>query len=146
MFKLSYRVLTLCAACMLTTFTVHANDISTSTNPKTMPYGDNPNIFRVLAYKSGQSLDRLGNAMQRGADNSAVKIDEKWQDTKAFGSEQSKVLANKADQAKTATEQKIQQGKDAIVGTNGGTVPIEQGTLSQPSANMPTPSTQSANP
>lgn len=146
MFKLSYRVLALCTACMLTAFTVHANDVNTSTNQKTMPYGDNPNIFRVLAYKSGQSLDRLGNAIQRGADNSAVKIDEKWQDTKAFGSEQSKVLANKADQAKTVTEQKIQQGKDAIIGTNGGTVPIEQGTLSQPSANTSTNSTQSANP
>lgn len=49
---------------------------STSDQPKTMPYGDNPNIFRVLTYKTGQSISRLGNSIQRGADKSSAKISE----------------------------------------------------------------------
>ena len=107
---------------------------STSDQPKTMPYGDNPNIFRVLTYKTGQSISRLGNSIQRGADKSSAKISERWQESKAYGSEQSQVAQQKANEAKTYTEQKWQQTKDAVVGTNGGTVPIEQGSLSQPSA------------
>ncbi len=43
-------------------------------------------------------------------------------------------LHSKSNEAKTYTEQKWQQTKDAVVGTNGGTVPIEQGSLSQSSA------------
>ncbi|MBJ9986507.1 hypothetical protein IAE19_13815 [Acinetobacter sp. S40] len=111
---------------------------SPSDQPKTMPYGDNPNIFRVLTYKTGESISRLGNSIQRGADKSSAKISEKWQETKTYGSEQSQVAQEKATEAKTYTEQKWQQTKDAVVGTNGGTVPIEQGSLTQ-SSTVPTP-------
>ncbi|MCU4413813.1 hypothetical protein KTH71_07135 [Acinetobacter sp. WU_MDCI_Axc73] len=104
---------------------------TTSDQPKTMPYGDNPNIFRVLTYKTGQSISRLGSSIQRGADKSSAKISETWQESKTYGSEQSKVAQQKANEAKTYTEQKWQQTKDAVVGTNGGTVPIEQSSLSQ---------------
>ncbi|WP_130803454.1 hypothetical protein [Acinetobacter ihumii] len=107
---------------------------SSTDQPKSMPYGDNPNIFRVLTYKTGQSISRLGNSIQRGADKSSTKISEKWQDSKAYGAEQSQVAQQKASEAKTYTEQKWQQTKDAVVGTNGGTVPIEQSSLSQSSA------------
>ena len=113
---------------------VDSNTATTPDQPKTMPYGDNPNIFRVLTYKTGQSISRLGNSIQRGADKSSAKISEKWQESKAYGAEQSQVAEQKANQAKTYTEQKWQQTKDAVVGTNGGTVPIEQGSLSQSSS------------
>ncbi len=68
---------------------------STSDQPKIMPYGDNPNIFRVLTYKTGQSISRLGNSIQRGADKSSAKISEKWQESKAYGSEQSQAAQQK---------------------------------------------------
>ncbi|WP_151981233.1 hypothetical protein [Acinetobacter guerrae] len=123
------------------------NTTSSSDQPKTMPYGDNPNIFRVLTYKTGQSISRLGHSMQRGADKSSEKISEKWQETKAFGTEQSQVAKEKTNEAKTYTEQKWQQTKDAVVGTNGGTVPIEQGNLSQSSTTgQPTAAPASAAP
>lgn len=75
-------------ALTITSVTFAAN--STASNPsdaKTPPYGDNPNIFRVLTYKAGENLNRLGNSIQRGADKSSAKINEKWEDTKNFGQE-----------------------------------------------------------
>lgn len=133
MLKHSILVMSFSMLCGVTALNANAAE-TTPSNPdqsKTMPYGDNPNIFRVLTYKTGQSISRLGNSIQRGAEKSSNKISEKWQDTKEFGTEQSQVAKEKAGEAKTFTEQKWQQTKDAVVGTNGGTVPIEQGTLSQ---------------
>lgn len=133
MLKHSILVMSFSMLCGVTAFNASAAETTPSNpdQPKTMPYGDNPNIFRVLTYKTGQSISRLGNSIQRGAEKSSNKISEKWQDTKEFGTEQSQVAKEKAGEAKTFTEQKWQQTKDAVVGTNGGTVPIEQGTLSQ---------------
>ncbi len=116
------------------TVTFAAN--STASNPsdaKTPPYGDNPNIFRVLTYKAGENLNRLGNSIQRGADKSSAKINEKWEDTKNFGQEQSQIAQQKADNAKSYTEQKWQQTKAAVAGDPSATVPIEQRSLSRPS-------------
>lgn len=129
-------------ALTITSVTFAAN--STASNPsdaKTPPYGDNPNIFRVLTYKAGENLNRLGNSIQRGADKSSAKINEKWEDTKNFGQEQSQIAQQKASNAKSYTEQKWQQTKAAVAGDPSANVPIEQRSLSQPSTTAsPAPS------
>ncbi|WP_445114881.1 hypothetical protein [Acinetobacter sp. WZC-1] len=90
------------AAAMLTATALYAQ---TPTETKTPPpYGDNPNIFKVIGYKTQQTVEntagKIGKAAEKGVD---------------------------------ATVKKVNQAKDAIVGNSGG-VPIEQKQLSQSSA------------
>ncbi|WP_275902865.1 hypothetical protein [Acinetobacter beijerinckii] len=110
---------------------------NTNTVPaeKTLPYGDNPSIGRVLLYKTGKGLQNLGGSIQGASENTSQKIGEKWQDTKKYTEEQSEVVQAQTEKAKQYTAKKWQDTKDAVVGTNEGNVPIERAELSQPSKN-----------
>lgn len=115
-----------------------ANNTATVSNAepeKTMPYGDNPSIGRVLLYKTGKGLQNLGGSIQGASENTSQKISEKWTDTKKYTEEQSEVVQTQAEKAKQYTAKKWQDTKDAVVGTNDGNVPIERAELSQPSSN-----------
>lgn len=114
------------------TTTVNAN---TATAEKTLPYGDNPSLGRVLLYKTGKGLQNLGGSIQGASENTSQKISEKWTDTKKYTEEQSEVIQTQAEKAKQFTAKKWQDTKDAVVGTNDGNVPIERAELSQPSSN-----------
>jgi hypothetical protein len=61
------------------TTTANAN---TATAEKTLPYGDNPSLGRVLLYKTGKGLQNLGGSIQGASENTSQKISEKWTDTK----------------------------------------------------------------
>ncbi|KXZ68421.1 hypothetical protein [Acinetobacter venetianus] len=102
---------------------------------KTLPYGDNPSLGRVLLYKTGKGLQNLGGSIQGASENTSQKISEKWTDTKKYTEEQSEVVQTQAEKAKQFTAKKWQDTKDAVVGTNDGNVPIERAELSQPSSN-----------
>ena len=108
---------------------------NTATTEKTMPYGDNPSLARVLLYKTGQGLQNLGNAIQGASEHSAQKMSEKWKTTKEYTAEQSVIVQEQTEKAKQYTAKKWQDTKDAVVGTNNGNVPIERAELSQPSSN-----------
>ncbi|KXO84413.1 hypothetical protein AYK86_07305 [Acinetobacter venetianus] len=114
------------------TTTANAN---TTTAEKTLPYGDNPSLGRVLLYKTGKGLQNLGGSIQGASENTSQKISEKWTDTKKYTEEQSEVVQTQAEKAKQFTAKKWQDTKDAVVGTNDGNVPIERAELSQPSSN-----------
>ncbi len=114
------------------TTTANAN---TATAEKTLPYGDNPSLGRVLLYKTGKGLQNLGGSIQGASENTSQKISEKWTDTKKYTEEQSEVVQIQAEKAKQYTTKKWQDTKDAVVGTNDGNVPIERAELSQPSSN-----------
>lgn len=94
---------------------------------------DNPSLGRVLLYKTGQTIERIGNATQRGADRTSNKIQQKWDNSKAFGAEKGQVIQQKADGLKEATQQKWQQTKEVVTSERpaGTQVPIEQNSLSQ---------------
>ncbi len=106
-----------------------------ATAEKTLPYGDNPSLGRVLLYKTGKGLQNLGGSIQGASENTSQKISEKWTDTKKYTEEQSEVIQTQAEKAKQFTAKKWQDTKDAVVGTNDGNVPIERAELSQPSSN-----------
>jgi len=108
---------------------------NTATAEKTLPYGDNPSLGRVLLYKTGKGLQNLGGSIQGASENTSQKIGEKWQDTKKYTEEQSEVVQAQTEKAKQYTAKKWQDTKDAVVGTNEGNVPIERAELSQPSKN-----------
>ena len=114
------------------TITANAN---TATAEKTLPYGDNPSLGRVLLYKTGKGLQNLGGSIQGASENTSQKISEKWQDTKKYTEEQSEIVQDQTEKAKQYTAKKWQDTKDAVVGTNDGHVPIERAELSQPSSN-----------
>ncbi|MBH8475228.1 hypothetical protein, partial [Klebsiella pneumoniae] len=98
------------------------------TTSKTMPYGDNPSLGRVLLYKTGKGIQNLGDSIQGASEKTSNKISEKWKDTKEFTAEKAEVVQQKADTAKVFTEQKIEQAKQNITSSrNGENIPIEQG-------------------
>ena len=114
------------------TTTTNAN---TAKAEKTLPYGDNPSIGRVLLYKTGKGLQNLGDSIQGASENTSQKISEKWKTTKEYTAEQSVIVQEQTEKAKQYTAKKWQDTKDAVVGTNDGNIPIERAELSQPSSN-----------
>ena len=115
------------------------NTTTASTNAataeKTLPYGDNPSLGRVLLYKTGKGLQNLGDSIQGASENTSQKMSEKWKTTKEYTAEQSVIVQEQTEKAKQYTAKKWQDTKDAVVGTNDGNVPIERAELSQPSSN-----------
>ena len=114
------------------TTTTNAN---TATAEKTLPYGENPSLGRVLLYKTGKGLQNLGESIQGASENTSQKMSEKWKTTKEYTAEQSVIVQEQTEKAKQYTAKKWQDTKDAVVGTNNGNVPIERAELSQPSSN-----------
>lgn len=99
---------------------------------KTMPYGENPSIGRVILYKTGKGMQNLGGAIQQGSDKTSEKMSKTWQEAKIYGAEQSQAIQSKAEETKEVAAKKLQDTKDAVIGTNNGNVPIERVELSQP--------------
>ncbi|MEX5368134.1 hypothetical protein WCE00_14380 [Acinetobacter haemolyticus] len=114
------------------TTTANAN---TATAEKTLPYGDNPSLGRVLLYKTGKGMQNLGESIQGASENTSQKMSERWKNTKEYTAEQSEIVQEQTQKAKQYTAKKWQETKDAVVGTNDGHVPIERAELSQPSSN-----------
>lgn len=114
------------------TTTTNAN---TATTEKTLPYGDNPSLGRVLLYKTGKGMQNLGDSIQGASENTSQKMSERWKNTKGYTAEQSEIVQEQTQKAKQFTAKKWQDTKDAVVGTNDGNVPIERAELSQPSSN-----------
>lgn len=112
-----------------------AAETNTATAEKTLPYGDNPSIGRVLLYKTGKGLQNLGDSIQSASENTSQKMSERWKNTKEYTAEQSEIVQEQTQKAKQFTAKKWQDTKDAVVGTNDGNVPIERAELSQPSSN-----------
>jgi hypothetical protein len=99
---------------------------------KTMPYGENPSIGRVILYKTGKGMQNLGGAIQQSSDKTSEKMSKTWQEAKIYGAEQSQAIQSKAEETKEVAAKKLQDTKDAVIGTNNGNVPIERVELSQP--------------
>ncbi len=112
-----------------------ATNANTATAEKTLPYGDNPSLGRVLLYKTGKGMQNLGESIQGASENTSQKMSERWKNTKEYTAEQSEIVQEQTQKAKQFTAKKWQDTKDAVVGTNDGNVPIERAELSQPSSN-----------
>lgn len=104
---------------------------------KTQPYGDNPNIFRVLAHKTGTAVqntaEKVGNATEKGIQKIKPQIDETIENTKTYTSEQATIARDNTRQGIDSAVKKVEQTKDKIMGKTSSNIPIEQGRLSQSS-------------
>ncbi len=112
-----------------------ATNANTTTAEKTLPYGENPSLGRVILYKTGKGMQNLGGAIQQSSDKTSDKMSKTWQEAKIYGAEQSQAIQSKAEETKEVAAKKLQDTKDAVIGTNNGNVPIERVELSQPTTN-----------
>lgn len=128
----SIKMLSMSAA-ILATSSVYAQ----TPNETKTDYGDNPNIFKVLAHKTGEKVqntaERVGAAAERGVEKIKPKVDNAWEETKIFTEQQTERAKVGIQKGADKVSETANHTRDAIVGTNKGTVPIERGNLSQSS-------------
>lgn len=102
------------------------------------PYGDNPNIFKVLGYKAQQKVqntaEKVDTAAQKGVAKVKPKVENAWEDTKDFATEKSAIAKEKSQHAAATVNQKINETKDHIIGSpNDQPAPIISHPLSESS-------------
>lgn len=102
------------------------------------PYGDNPNIFKVLGHKAQQKVqntaEKVDTAAQKGVAKVKPKVENAWEDTKDFATEKSAIAKEKSQHAAATVNQKINETKDHIIGSpNDQPAPIISHPLSESS-------------
>ncbi len=134
------------AVAIFATSSVYAQTTSETKTPP--PYGDNPNIFKVLAHKTGEKVqntaERVGAATERGIEKIKPKVDNTWEEAKTYTEQQTERAKVGLQKGADKVVETASNTRDVIVGTNKGSVPIERGSLSQPApvaTVLPTPTT-----
>ncbi|KGT46613.1 hypothetical protein GW12_23530 [Acinetobacter sp. HR7] len=102
------------------------------------PYGDNPNLLHVFAYKAQEGVintaEKVGQAAEKGVEKVRPKVDRAWNSTKSTAATTIEKVDQTATQAAQQTGQKIQKTKDVWLGSPEQPAPIEQQPLSQSSS------------
>lgn len=101
---------------------------------KETTYGDNPNIVRVLAGKTQSAVqntaEKIGAATERGIAKIKPTVDNTWNGTKEYTTEQAVIARDNTRQGINTAVKKVKETKENLVGSGG--VPIERGAMSQP--------------
>ena len=102
------------------------------------PYGDNPNIFKLLGHKAQQKVqntaEKVDTAAQKGVAKVKPKVENAWEETKDFATEKSAIAKEKSQHAAATVNQKINETKDHIIGSpNDQPAPIISHPLSESS-------------
>ncbi len=138
--KMKYTII---VSMLLTSASVFADSATPEKTPP--PYGDNPNIFVVLGHKAKDAVqntaNKVGAATERGIQKIKPKVDNTLENTKTYTEEQATLAKENTIKAKDKVVQKWHDTKDNVLGVNGGTVPIQQGELSQSSGTTSSPVT-----
>ena len=100
---------------------------------KETTYGDNPNIVRVLAGKTQSAVqntaEKIGAATERGIAKIKPTVDNTWNGTKEYTTEQAVIARDNTRQGIDTAVKKVKETKENLVGSGG--VPIERGAMSQ---------------
>ena len=142
--KILSTALLMCAPLFIQT--VQASETQQDAKP-IVPYGDNPNLLHVFAYKTQQGVintaEKVGAAAEKGIAKIKPGVDRAWDNTKSTAATTIEKVDQGATQVAQQTGQKIQQTKEVWRG-NSQQAPIVQQPLSQSSAtqNPNTPQTQ----
>ena len=130
-------------ALSFTLFSATSIYAQTSTENKTTPYGDNPNIFKVIAKKTGTAVqntaEKVGEATENGIRKIKPKFDETVDNTKTYTAEQATIAKENTQKGIDTAVKKVEQTKDNVFGKTEYNVPIQQGSLSQ--SKIPTKTT-----
>lgn len=126
-----------CAGLALASASLWAQTAQQSQKP-VKPYGSNPNIFHVWAYKTQEGVlgtaKKAGGAAERGVAKVKPSVDQAWDNTKDIASNTAHKVDEGAQKAAQNANAKIQETKDAIGGKPQQTAPIEQRPLSESSS------------
>lgn len=121
----------------LVTAILTAPTIYAQTDTQNQPYGDNPNIFKVLAHKTGSAIqntaEKVGTATEKGIQKIKPQFDETIKNTKNYTTEQATIARDNTRQGIDTAVKKVEQTKDSVLGRTTSNVPIQQGSLSQSS-------------
>ena len=100
--------------------TTTTTETATSTQ-QAAPYGDNPNIFKVLTQKAQTAVqntaERVDHAAQKGITKVKPKVENAWEETKDFASEKSVVAIEKTQNAAVKVNKKLNETKDGLIGS-----------------------------
>lgn len=107
-----------------------------TTTQTTPSYGDNPNLLKVLAVKTQEKVqstaEKVGAATERGIAKIKPSIDNTWNGTKEYTTEQAVIARDNTREGIDVALKKVKQTKENIVGSSTpNNVPIERGSLSQ---------------
>ncbi|MEK5752780.1 hypothetical protein V3519_12340 [Acinetobacter variabilis] len=109
---------------------------TTQTTKPIAPYGENPNLLHVFAYKAQEGVintaEKVGEVTEKGIAKIKPGVDRAWGNTKSAASDTIRKVDQGATQAAQQTGQKIQQTREVWRG-NSQQAPIVQQPLSQPS-------------
>ena len=123
-------------ALSFTLFSATSIYAQTTTENKTTPYGDNPNIFKVIAKKTGTAVqntaEKVGEATENGIRKIKPKFDETVDNTKTYTAEQATIAKENTQKGIDTAVKKVEQTKDNVFRETEYNVPIQQGSLSQP--------------
>ena len=126
-----------CAGLALASASLWAQTAQQSQKP-VKPYGSNPNIFHVWAYKTQEGVlgtaKKAGGAAERGVAKVKPSVDQAWDNTKDIASNTAHKVDEGAQKAAQSANAKIQETKDAIGGKPQQSAPIEQRPLSESSS------------
>jgi len=116
---------------------VFAQTETTQTTKPIAPYGENPNLLHVFAYKAQEGVintaEKVGEVTEKGIAKIKPGVDRAWDNTKSTAATTIEKVDQGATQVAQQTSQKIQQTKDVWRGNPQQQVPIEQQPLSQSS-------------
>ena len=122
------------------TTTTTTTETATSTQ-QAAPYGDNPNIFKVLTQKAQTTVqntaERVDHAAQKGITKVKPKVENAWEETKVFASEKSVIAIEKTQNTAVKVNKKLNETKDGLIGSpKDQPAPIVSHPLSQSSTGV----------
>ena len=117
---------------------------SAETNPEPTssapikPYGDNPNLLHVFAYKAQQGVingvEKVDELAEKGVAKVKPSVDRVWGNTKSTASTTIQQVDQGVQTITKQANQKIQDTKEVITGKGTESAPIESQPLSQSSS------------
>ncbi len=129
--------------------TTTATETVTQTQSQAAPYGDNPNIFKVITHKAQTTVqntaEKVDHAAQKGIAKVKPKVQNAWEETKEFTSEKSVIAIEKTQHAAATVNKKLNETKDGLIGSpNDQPAPIISHPLSQSSTGVESAPVQQA--
>ena len=121
--------------------TTTATETVTQTQSQAAPYGDNPNIFKVITHKAQATVqntaEKVDHAAQKGIAKVKPQVQNAWEETKEFASEKSVIAIEKTQNAAVKVNKKLNETKDGLIGSpNDQPAPIISHPLSQSSTGV----------
>lgn len=139
------KILTLSTALILALPTLAQSAETPTENTSSAPirpYGDNPNLLHVFAYKAQQGVingvDKVDELAEKGIAKVKPSVNRVWNNTKSTTSETVQQFDQGVQSVTQQANQKIQDTKEVITGKAVESAPIETQPLSQSSSATPT--------